>query len=380
MTTGTAVFSHVRFDSIADFAKVIFNINASFIAAQFLGESYFPGARFKGSADFSRARFLDLAVFGAGPPANSIARFEGPVLFEGTQFDSIAWYDGVSFNGPTSFVGSRFGDVAHFETSMFRGPVSFRSTTFHAVYFSKKSAGEEAQFGNVVDLLGCVYDRIEIDWRSLLRYPNGQSRISPFNRQPYIELEDVLRKAGFEKDADEVFTERRRVEYRKGSGMIWDRLYWLIANYDIDLWHEFVASSGFLLCGIWLFSRPNAVVNDERKTTISWWRALCLSVRQFLPFSLPAKPRWLPEVLDCLHATRNQELKGDVTIAGADPVNLIGILIPGERTHAVPGRVSVIKSSMLEQPFSSISRETKRPRYRENLQLETRAPATLFDA
>ena len=51
--------------------------------------------------------------------------------------------------------------------------------------------------------------------------------------------------------------------------------------------------------------------------------------------------------------SRNQELKGDVTIAGADPVNLIGILIPGERTHAVPGRVFVIKSNMLEQPFSS---------------------------
>jgi ATP-dependent Lhr-like helicase len=88
----------------------------------------------------------------------------------------------------------------------------------------------------------------------------------------------------------------------------------------------------------------------------------------------------LPEVLDSLRATRNQEHNGDVTIAGPDPVNLIGILIPGERTHATPGRVFVIKSDMLEQPSSIVSRETKRPRSRENRQLETRAPATLFDA
>ena len=88
----------------------------------------------------------------------------------------------------------------------------------------------------------------------------------------------------------------------------------------------------------------------------------------------------LPEVLDSLRATRNHELKGDVTIAGADPVNLIGILIPGERTHAMPGRVFVIKSDMLEQPSSSVLRETKRPRDRENRRLETRAPAMLFDA
>jgi ATP-dependent Lhr-like helicase len=86
----------------------------------------------------------------------------------------------------------------------------------------------------------------------------------------------------------------------------------------------------------------------------------------------------LPEMLDSLHATRDQELKGEITIAGADPLNLIGILIPGVRTHAMPGRKFVIKSEMLEQPSSSVSRETERPRYRENLRLETRAPAMLF--
>ena len=46
----------------------------------------------------------------------------------------------------------------------------------------------------------------------------------------------------------------------------------------------------------------------------------------------------LPEVLDSLRAVRHQELKGDITIAGADPMNLTESLLLGERLPAVPGR------------------------------------------
>jgi uncharacterized protein YjbI with pentapeptide repeats len=295
--SATAVFVHARFDATADFAKSVFNIDVMFNSTQFLGTGFFPGARFRGPyADFSRAHFFDLAIFGGGPPADFNATFEGQAIFTGTQFDSSAVFNGVSFDGRSGFVGARFDGDADFETSVFRGPVSFRSAIFHAVYFSKTATGEMPQFGDDVDLLGCTYDRIEINWPSLLRYPNGQSRIHPYNRQPYVELEEVLRKAGFEEGADEVYAERRRVENGKGFRKLWDRLYWLTANYGIDLWHEFIGSLGFLLMGMWVLSRPSAVVNGESgsETTISWWSALCLAVRQFLPFSLPVKPRWTP--------------------------------------------------------------------------------------
>jgi ATP-dependent Lhr-like helicase len=62
----------------------------------------------------------------------------------------------------------------------------------------------------------------------------------------------------------------------------------------------------------------------------------------------------LPEVLDSLRAARNTSTC-DVTIAGADPVNLIGVLIPGERVSAVPGRTCTITSQMLEQPDSKLT-------------------------
>jgi ATP-dependent helicase Lhr and Lhr-like helicase len=72
----------------------------------------------------------------------------------------------------------------------------------------------------------------------------------------------------------------------------------------------------------------------------------------------------LPEVLDSLRATKNQELKGDVTIAGADPLNLIGVLVPGERVPAVPGRSFVISDESLADSALVVSRHTERSRLR----------------
>jgi ATP-dependent Lhr-like helicase len=46
----------------------------------------------------------------------------------------------------------------------------------------------------------------------------------------------------------------------------------------------------------------------------------------------------LPEVVESLRASRHAEATKPVTIAGADPMNLIGIVVPGERVAAVPGK------------------------------------------
>jgi ATP-dependent Lhr-like helicase len=46
----------------------------------------------------------------------------------------------------------------------------------------------------------------------------------------------------------------------------------------------------------------------------------------------------LPDAVESLRAARSREMQEAVTIAGADPMNLIGILVPGERVAAVPGR------------------------------------------
>ena len=55
----------------------------------------------------------------------------------------------------------------------------------------------------------------------------------------------------------------------------------------------------------------------------------------------------LPHVVDTLRASRPDYQT--VTIAGADPMNLIGVLVPGERVHAVPGRSFVFSTEEIEK-------------------------------
>ena len=50
----------------------------------------------------------------------------------------------------------------------------------------------------------------------------------------------------------------------------------------------------------------------------------------------------LPEAVESLRATRSREESVPVTVAGADPVNLVGIVVPGERVAASPGRSVVL--------------------------------------
>ena len=56
----------------------------------------------------------------------------------------------------------------------------------------------------------------------------------------------------------------------------------------------------------------------------------------------------LPEAAESLRAAGKQNLRGGVKIAGADPMNLIGVLVVGERPSAVPGRSFVLTDEMLD--------------------------------
>ncbi len=94
------------------------------------------------------------------------------------------------------------------------------------------------QFQKAVDLRGCTYDRIQVDWRSLLRRRDGNERINPYDRQPYARLEKIFRAVGQDRAADKVYLERRRVERQRmfiQAPLSWlgDLLYKWIANYGV---------------------------------------------------------------------------------------------------------------------------------------------------
>ncbi|QHN04494.1 DEAD/DEAH box helicase [Granulicella sp. WH15] len=58
----------------------------------------------------------------------------------------------------------------------------------------------------------------------------------------------------------------------------------------------------------------------------------------------------LSEAVDSLRASRSQSCEHEVIVAGADPMNLAGIVIPGERVPSVPGRSLRFRNGSLIQP------------------------------
>ncbi len=89
----------------------------------------------------------------------------------------------------------------------------------------------------------------------------------------------------------------------------------------------------------------------------------------------------LPEAAESLRAARSTTGESVVTIAAGDPMNLVGILIPGERVPAVPGRsVSLHNGTVRVTPEASAGgeQESGRSSLEPHLLPETRTSAELF--
>jgi ATP-dependent Lhr-like helicase len=75
----------------------------------------------------------------------------------------------------------------------------------------------------------------------------------------------------------------------------------------------------------------------------------------------------LPEAVDSLRAARTRESDDLISVAAADPLNLIGIVIPGERVAAVPGKVVRYRNGCLASEDSADT-ENEPPKVREATQ------------
>src|SRR6266705_2623156 len=59
----------------------------------------------------------------------------------------------------------------------------------------------------------------------------------------------------------------------------------------------------------------------------------------------------LPVAVESLRAMRNQQPSGEIiTVSAADPLNLAGIVVPGERVPANSGRVVAFRDGIAVQP------------------------------
>jgi ATP-dependent helicase Lhr and Lhr-like helicase len=100
-----------------------------------------------------------------------------------------------------------------------------------------------------------------------------------------------------------------------------------------------------------LLRRYGVVFRDvlERETTVPRWRELVGLFRRLEARGTVRGGRFvngfggeqfaLPEAVESLREMRKHDGQdGEVTVAAADPLNLVGIVVPGERPPAVPGR------------------------------------------
>ncbi len=69
----------------------------------------------------------------------------------------------------------------------------------------------------------------------------------------------------------------------------------------------------------------------------------------------------LPEATDSLRAARNRDCQHVISVAAADPINLVGIIVPGERIPAVPGKQVLYCNGHQHAPQPTVIPETTTP-------------------
>jgi ATP-dependent Lhr-like helicase len=102
----------------------------------------------------------------------------------------------------------------------------------------------------------------------------------------------------------------------------------------------------------WILLRRYGVVFREllaRESNLPKWRELLIAFRRLEDRGEARGGRFvngflgeqfaLPEAVESLRAMRNVPAKGEeLTVSAADPLNLVGLIVPGERVPAISGR------------------------------------------
>jgi len=98
-----------------------------------------------------------------------------------------------------------------------------------------------------------------------------------------------------------------------------------------------------------------------RESVLPKWRELLLTFRRLEDRGEVRGGRFvsgflgeqfaLPEAVESLRAIRNLPVSGEtVTVSAADPLNLVGIIVPGERVPAISGRTTTLRDGIAVEP------------------------------
>ena len=119
----------------------------------------------------------------------------------------------------------------------------------------------------------------------------------------------------------------------------------------------------------WMLLRRYGVVFRDllaRETNLPKWRELLMAFRRLEDRGEIRGGRFvdgflgeqyaLPVAVESLRATRKLPLRGDtIVLSAADPLNLVGILVPGERVPAISGRFVTFRDGVAVEEASSVA-------------------------
>jgi uncharacterized protein YjbI with pentapeptide repeats len=300
---GDAQFTGVLFKREGRFSGAILSNGASFADAVFEGNTNFSAACFRRKAEFKNAKFLSGVTF-------NVANFEGEAFFDdavfkgavetdfrGARFRGVVDFQTAVFEGDCDFYSVQCDSLARFEQVTFQKSAGFRGASFKTLDFSED--GE--QFYGDVDLRGCTYEHIQVGWELLMK------RLEPYDRQPYTQLEKVLRAMGQGHAADNVYLMRQHRErgliLMRGELGTWafSMLYWALGNYGVRPLRLIAFAAALLWAGTTIFQSPGAVSAKDRFGAVSSkpiqltrWDAFGVSLHQFLPVDVPIGAAWVP--------------------------------------------------------------------------------------
>ena len=123
----------------------------------------------------------------------------------------------------------------------------------------------------------------------------------------------------------------------------------------------------------WMLLRRYGVVFREvlaRESNLPKWRELLIAFRRLEDRGEVRGGRFvngflgeqfaLPEAVESLRAMRNVPASGEtVTISAADPLNLVGFIVPGERVPAISGKFVTFRDGVAVEPDEPRPIQTK---------------------
>jgi hypothetical protein len=135
-----------------------------------------------------------------------------------------------------------------------------------------------------------------------------------YDRQPYAQMEKVLRASGLDEEADRVYYEQRQregdmVSLRRLHSWLWDRAYRWLAGYGVRVWPLLIIPLLLLFAGSFVFHRDGALIKKPEAQSgvqakghsspevahgVRTFDAFCVSLRLLVRLEIPAASSLVP--------------------------------------------------------------------------------------